>query len=1009
MKLRGFKTYENEEKVVFSEFTCIVGPNGAGKSNLIDALMFVLGCDLSEIRGHVRGRESRHEPMVEISQRNSNGSLDVLRREMKNETSYYYINNERTSYKDYTAYLEKEHISTKYKNFLIAQNEAMVRSPKDLTRFIEEISGSGALKEKYKEVLGHKESTQKKYHDLNERRKVAEVEVKEQEEVEEMGRRQRALEERRRELLCKKIGNRKRAIAQTQEETRAAIESLKSRYGGVPEDGEMEVEKQMAVLQTELIKVRAETRVLESVRNRAGNTKEAEIDTLEKEKEEIRAGYSLAKERRSEAEAQVEECRWQRKQVEEVVKEKNRWTEKFEKDAVIKTVEKILGLEEEKLLAEIRKTVEKTERQIKEAEQERGEEDGEEEEAESENERLKVLNRELQEVLRVISQYSSKRRDVESASKLRYYVSQLRKTMPQIIGRVEDLFLVREQRYAGALRALLHAHRNTVVVETEQDVFPILSGLAQARVGRITVLPLTRIEGEVHKQRDAPEGYVRFSDLVEISSEVRNRDRLSGYVCKDALVYLGKGMPGEVGARVVTLDGVSISREGAIRKVPGDADTRGVKELEEKRDRILEEIRRESAEAKRVHREKENIEKRLGGGRRTPKLQELERRYRAEKEELEEAKNALVEKTALIIKNSGVEPFLVEQAMAQGVCDSTTGEKKLKRIEAKERGWEVALEKARAQVAKLEAELERQSREIEEAEKVLQAEKSASEARLRLLREKTAGIEKSLLYFSEKSYGSEKLQMKILKEKIASLGDELEEIEQYAVEEGLYVSGQEDAHNLGHLDSEIEKVEKEIAESVQYMKGKKTGGCTKEEHARLAQEADKSKAELSEISKQLHETKKERRSMFLEVFDRINTDFNKHYTNLTGSTQEHVRAHLGLESPGEPYLGGTQVFVMPSGKTFREAKYLSGGEKTIATLALLLAVHELFPAPFYIFDELDAALDRDKIASLRASLQNIRAQFIAVTHRLELFGTADTLMGVAKPPKKSSQVLSIRL
>ena len=71
-------------------------------------------------------------------------------------------------------------------------------------------------------------------------------------------------------------------------------------------------------------------------------------------------------------------------------------------------------------------------------------------------------------------------------------------------------------------------------------------------------------------------------------------------------------------------------------------------------------------------------------------------------------------------------------------------------------------------------------------------------------------------------------------------------------------------------------------------------------------------------------------------------------------------AYLSLDDSEEPYKGGMKFNAMPPMKRFRDMEQLSGGEKTVAALALLFAIHSYHPAPFFVMDEVDAALDNSK-------------------------------------------------
>ncbi len=89
-----------------------------------------------------------------------------------------------------------------------------------------------------------------------------------------------------------------------------------------------------------------------------------------------------------------------------------------------------------------------------------------------------------------------------------------------------------------------------------------------------------------------------------------------------------------------------------------------------------------------------------------------------------------------------------------------------------------------------------------------------------------------------------------------------------------------------------------------------------------------------------------------------------HHTTPSRSSAHPLggQAYLALESPDEPYLHGIKYTAMPPTKRFRDMEQLSGGEKTLAALALLFAIHSYRPSPFFVLDEVDAALDATNVA-----------------------------------------------
>jgi len=103
-----------------------------------------------------------------------------------------------------------------------------------------------------------------------------------------------------------------------------------------------------------------------------------------------------------------------------------------------------------------------------------------------------------------------------------------------------------------------------------------------------------------------------------------------------------------------------------------------------------------------------------------------------------------------------------------------------------------------------------------------------------------------------------------------------------------------------------------------------------------------------------------------------------------------------LENPEEPFEGGVLLTVKPRGKDVQYLEAMSGGEKTLAALALIFAIQEYKPSPFYYFDEVDAHLDE---ANARKVGELIRekskeAQFIVVTLREVISSLADRVIGV---------------
>ena len=147
---------------------------------------------------------------------------------------------------------------------------------------------------------------------------------------------------------------------------------------------------------------------------------------------------------------------------------------------------------------------------------------------------------------------------------------------------------------------------------------------------------------------------------------------------------------------------------------------------------------------------------------------------------------------------------------------------------------------------------------------------------------------------------------------------------------------------------------------------------------------------LVSIAEQLEN---ERKTRFMTVFEHVNNNFSRVYEILQPSGSGKLR----LENSKNPFEGGLEMACVPPGKsrnTRRSA--LSGGEKSMAALALIFAIQDYEPSPFYYFDEVDQNLDpfnSGRIATL-CRIRSERAQFIMVTPRKVSLSLADHHIGI---------------
>ncbi|MDQ1467293.1 MAG: chromosome segregation protein, partial [Actinomycetota bacterium] len=113
----------------------------------------------------------------------------------------------------------------------------------------------------------------------------------------------------------------------------------------------------------------------------------------------------------------------------------------------------------------------------------------------------------------------------------------------------------------------------------------------------------------------------------------------------------------------------------------------------------------------------------------------------------------------------------------------------------------------------------------------------------------------------------------------------------------------------------------------------------------------------------------------------------------------------------DPLSTGIEIEARPSGKNVRRLSLLSGGERSLTALAYLFSVFRARPSPFYLMDEVEAALDDVNLHRFLDLLHEFRdeAQLVVVSHQKRTMEAADVLYGVSLPPGGSSRVVSQRM
>lgn len=146
---------------------------------------------------------------------------------------------------------------------------------------------------------------------------------------------------------------------------------------------------------------------------------------------------------------------------------------------------------------------------------------------------------------------------------------------------------------------------------------------------------------------------------------------------------------------------------------------------------------------------------------------------------------------------------------------------------------------------------------------------------------------------------------------------------------------------------------------------------------------------------------------FVRTFEAVNKNFSEIFAVLFPGGS----AELTLVDPDDLENTGVEVTAQPRGKRITKMMLMSGGEKSLTALALLFAVYRIRTTPFYILDEVEAALDDSNLRRLTMYLDTLRdtTQLIMITHQRRTMEMADMLFGVSMQADGVTKVVSQKL
>ncbi len=161
-----------------------------------------------------------------------------------------------------------------------------------------------------------------------------------------------------------------------------------------------------------------------------------------------------------------------------------------------------------------------------------------------------------------------------------------------------------------------------------------------------------------------------------------------------------------------------------------------------------------------------------------------------------------------------------------------------------------------------------------------------------------------------------------------------------------------------------------------------------------------------QLEQLIEKINRESEELFRVSFEAICANFEDLFRKLFGGG----RAEVILEDPDNILECGIEIIARPPGKQLQSISLLSGGEKTMTAVALLMAIFKSKPSPFCLLDEVDAALDEANIERFILVVQEFLedSQFVIVTHSRRTMAVADVIYGITMQEQGVSKKVSVR-
>jgi chromosome segregation protein len=557
-----------------------------------------------------------------------------------------------------------------------------------------------------------------------------------------------------------------------------------------------------------------------------------------------------------------------------------------------------------------------------------------------------------------------------------------------IIGLIPSLVKC-DERYTPAI---LYVWGDTVLVEDEEAALKAVEGGYRA----------VTLEGDVFEVEGAVSGghFVRRRELLDLIPKRVEIERLSRDVRKlKGRIDRGLRNLQNSGGRLRRLSEAMDEIKHGIERVEREVEEvsrgysraeRNLKIVEGEISDVEKEIKKELSLIETLKERRSKIEREIV--RRRGEMEQLKRFTPSDLTRIEgDLYNVLRQLSELREEQNKVR---AEITMAENLIEGV--------LKQRIRGLEEELERLRGELHFIEkkrgeatSEIEHLSLEIADLEK----EKAEILKGLRSIRGVVETYKRAIARIEEKKRHLEKRILRLRDERVKlemeaqrltlQLERRLEELEDLGYHGGLPIDGV----NLEEIEEVLSRVRGErlsirginqLAEE-QYLQ-------VVENYKQLSLRINELEEEKASILRFVEEIEREKLRHFMEAFNELCENFSIIFSKLTDGGE----GRLELQKPEDPFSGGIDLYIQFPGRSMRLARGASGGERSVAAIAYLLAIQRFLKAPFYLLDEIDAHLDEANVIRLAEVLRESaeESQFIVITLKDVMVRGADKIYGV---------------